>query len=126
MTGQTGRAEIEVHGAAGKLSDSNKQTLKVAPPGFPVAQSYAGRLLGKQQVSVKLPPQWIGGSLEVRLSAFPSTLADLQKGVDSMLSEPNGCFEQASSTNYPNVLSLDYLQQHKAANPEVTRRAKGC
>ena len=80
--------------------------------------------MGKQQVSVKLPPQWIGGSLEVRLSAFPSTLADLQKGVDSMLSEPNGCFEQASSTNYPNVLSLDYLQQHKAANPEVTRRAK--
>ena len=56
---------------------------------------------------------------------FPSTLADLQKGIDSILREPGGCFEQASSSNYPNILVLTYMQEHDVADPELTRRAKG-
>jgi len=124
VVGQKGKVDLEVRGLAGSLGDAKRQSLTVVPPGFPVAESYAGKLDGKQEVTVRLPADWVQGSLEVSLAAFPSTLADLQKGLDGIIRQPYGCFEQASTSNYPNVLTLNYLEQHKVANPEITRRAK--
>ena len=39
---------------------------------------------------IPMPEGWVNGSLEVTLQAFPSSLADLQKGLDSILREPSG------------------------------------
>ena len=58
------------------------------------------------------------------MQVYPSTLADLQKGLESLLREPNGCFEQTSTSNYPNLLILDYLKESNQAKPEVERRAR--
>ena len=38
---------------------------------------------------------------------------------------PNGCFEQTSSTTYPNLLVLDYLKKTKRINPELQLKAEG-
>jgi len=124
VIGQKGDCELVFRGTAGGLADAVRKTLSVVPPGFPKALSYSGRLDGQQELVVKLPEDWVPGSLEVALNVFPSTLSDLQKGMDSMLREPCGCFEQASTSNYPNVLSLQYMQEHDVADPQVTRRAK--
>ena len=43
-------------------------------------------------------------------------LATTMSGLDGMLQEPNGCFEQASSTNYPNVMIMQYMEQHDVAD----------
>jgi hypothetical protein len=40
------------------------------------------------------------------------------------LREPNGCFEQTSTSNYPNLLILDYLKESDQARPEVERQAR--
>jgi hypothetical protein len=37
---------------------------------------------------------------------------------------PYGCFEQTSSTTYPNVLALDYLKKTGQSKPEVERQAR--
>ena len=37
---------------------------------------------------------------------------------------PYGCFEQTSSTTYPNVLVLDYLKTTNQAAPEVQMKAE--
>src|SRR5260370_32387673 len=41
-----------------------------------------------------------------------------------MLREPGGCFEQTSTSNYPNLLVLNYLKETDQAKPEVARRAQ--
>ena len=41
-----------------------------------------------------------------------------------MLREPGGCFEQTSTSNYPNVLILDYLKESDQANPAAMKRAR--
>ena len=46
------------------------------------------------------------------------------KGLEGLLREPNGCFEQTSTSNYPNVLILDYLKESDQAQPEVEARAR--
>ncbi|MEX2118991.1 MAG: MG2 domain-containing protein [Pirellulales bacterium] len=127
---QAGEAIIEFRGAAAAqdgrpLADAVQRRLRIVPPGFPVHRSYGGRLSGEQQLSIDLPDDVVPGSLEVVLNAYPSTLADLQQGLESILNEPTGCFEQASTSNYPNILSLEYLEEHRVASPELTRRAKG-
>ncbi len=124
VTGQAGEAELKFTGLAGPLADGISKRLTVVPPGFPVSQSYSGKINGEQTIKVTLPDDWVEGSLEVTLSAFPSSLADLQKGMEGMLRDPNGCFEQTSSSNYPNVLALTYMEEHNVADPNFTRRAK--
>jgi uncharacterized protein YfaS (alpha-2-macroglobulin family)/uncharacterized membrane protein len=124
VTGEKGECDLTVRGAAGNLSDAVTRKLKIVPPGFPKNASYAGRIDGPQEVTVHLPEAWVPGSLEVTLNAFPTTLATIQKGLDGILQEPNGCFEQASTSNYPNVMTMQYMEDNNVANPAVTRRSK--
>ena len=124
VTGQKGDCPITFKGTAGRLADAVKRSLRIVPPGFPKNLSYSGQIDGQQELVVDLPEQWVPGSLEVALSAFPSTLADLQQGMEGIMREPTGCFEQASTANYPNVLALEYMRQHDVADPALTRRSK--
>src|SRR4029077_10563776 len=61
--------------------------------------------------------------LFVRL--YPGPLSQVIEGMDSILSMPYGCFEQTSSTTYPNVLALDYMKRTKKLTPEVHAKAEG-
>jgi len=63
------------------------------------------------------------GTMTGKLTMYPSPLATMVEGTEAMIAEPGGCFEQASSTNYPNIMILGYLEQHKAAKPEIVERA---
>ena len=73
---------------------------------------------------IDLPQTWLKGTLKARVEVYPSTLANLEKGLAALLREPNGCFEQTSTSNYPNLLILDYLKETDQALPEVERRAR--
>ena len=45
--------------------------------------------------------------------------------MDAILRMPGGCFEQTSSSTYPNVLALDYMKRTKKLTPEVHAKAEG-
>jgi alpha-2-macroglobulin-like protein len=45
--------------------------------------------------------------------------------MEGMIREPGGCFEQTSSTNYPNIMILSYLQSHDAADPSLVAKTQG-
>jgi hypothetical protein len=62
-------------------------------------------------------------SLLVRL--YPGPLSQVIEGMDSILRMPGGCFEQTSSSTYPNVLALDYMKRTKKLTPEVHAKAEG-
>jgi uncharacterized protein YfaS (alpha-2-macroglobulin family) len=49
------------------------------------------------------------GSFAATVTMYPSPLASMTKGMEGMIREPGGCFEQTSSSNYPNVMVLAYL-----------------
>ena len=46
------------------------------------------------------------------------------EGLDAIFQMPYGCFEQTSSTTYPNVLALDYLRQTGKSAPQVEAKAR--
>ena len=107
----------------GFAQDAIRQDIKVSSSGFPVAQAYSDTLEGTMVSKIKLPESIIAGTLKVSAKVYPSVLADLQKGLEGMLGEPHGCFEQTSTTNYPNLLVLDYLRESNQNSPEIEKRA---
>ncbi|HVS34991.1 MAG TPA: alpha-2-macroglobulin family protein [Gemmataceae bacterium] len=124
-TVKEGDAVLTFAGQADSFAaDAERRRFHIVPEGFPVAESHSDLLEGSASQTVELPDSWVKGTLKCRVQVFPSTLADLQSGLESLLREPNGCFEQTSTSNYPNVLILDYLKESEQAKPEVERRAR--
>jgi uncharacterized protein YfaS (alpha-2-macroglobulin family) len=121
-----GEAKLRVTGETEKknFDDSIETSIKVVPQGFPIVGSQSDLLEGSAKNEVILPETWIPGTLKYQVAFYPSTLADLQKGLEAMLREPGGCFEQTSTSNYPNLLVLNYLKETDQAKPEVARRAQ--
>jgi hypothetical protein len=120
-----GEAKLTFEGKAAPFpADAIRMGFRVVPQGFPVVGSHSDLLEGSASHTIELPATWVKGTLKCQASVYPSTLADLQKGLEGLLREPNGCFEQTSTTNYPNLLILDYLKESEQAKPEVEKRAR--
>jgi hypothetical protein len=119
-----GKAELLVTGKGGEFNDSIVRAIRVVPDGFPINGSVSDVLEGSSTSTVTLPETWIKGTLKVQAQVYPSTLADLQKGLEAMLREPCGCFEQTSTSNYPNLLILNYLKESNQEKPEIEARAR--
>ena len=119
-----GAAEVTLEGVAGAFRDRVVRSLPIVPQGFPVEESHSDFLAGVAKQNLVLPDGWVPGTLQCKVQAYPSTLAALQKGLEGLLREPNGCFEQTSTSNYPNLLVLDYLRETDHALPAVEKRAR--
>ncbi len=120
-----GVAEVRFAGTSESATDVFFAKLPVVPDGFPVEGAVSDALERVARHEVVLPETWVPGSLKCSLNVFPSTLAELQKGLEGLLGEPGGCFEQTSTTNYPNALVLRYLRESDQANPDLVRSARG-
>ena len=73
----------------------------------------------QQPAHVAVPADAIEGSVKANVKLYPSTFSQLVEGLDAIFQRPDGCFEQTSSTTYPNVLALDYLRRTKKSVPQV-------
>ncbi|MFK7740809.1 MAG: MG2 domain-containing protein [Planctomycetota bacterium] len=108
-------------------TDRIRRTITVAPRGFPHRRSSGGSMLPNTPGSwrVQIPTDPVANTLGVTLKVYPSPLAALSQGLEGMLREPHGCFEQASSTNYPNTLVLNLIEASGDNVPTVAARARG-
>jgi hypothetical protein len=120
-----GTAELRLTGRCDPFGDDAVvRTVPVVPEGFPVIGAVSDVIDGLARHEIVLPATWVPGTLKCQVSVYPSTLAELQKGLEGLLREPGGCFEQTSTTNYPNALVLQYLRESDQANPAVMKQAK--
>ncbi len=122
VTGKKGKTEVRFVADAGGLRDEFVREIAVAPRGFPQSISKSGRIKDSVVHEVELAGL-MDGTAEGHLKIYVSQVSTLIAGLDGMLSEPGGCFEQASSTNYPNVMILRYLKTAQIAAPRVMSRA---
>ena len=101
--------------------DGFETSIRTLERGFPARQVAAGNA-AQNAFNIHLGDP-VEGTLSATLTAYPSALEDVLKGMERMLRQPSGCFEQVSSSNYPNLLVLDLLRQTGTAKPEVESRA---
>lgn len=119
--GIEGKFPISVRLDSEKYSDHMDHTLHVRPIGFPVRHSFSSTELDKStQFTIKDIER---NSLKAKFTAFPTVLSDLFTGAEAILREPHGCFEQVSSSNFPNILALQYMNQSGTVNPDIEKQA---
>jgi len=120
-----GEGTLTVHAAAGPVRDAVRRAVRIAPPGLPQATVVNGTIgEGGQVVDLLIPPDAVPGSVAVRMKAYPSTFSELLDGLDGIFRMPHGCFEQTSSTTYPNVMALAYMKANGIETPEVAAKAR--
>ncbi len=90
--------------------------------GFPVIETFSGNKSGKHEFTIN---KVIPGSIHTSLKIFKSLEGQLLDGIESMLREPHGCFEQTSSSTYPNIYILKYLRESGKSNPAIEQKARG-
>lgn len=103
--------------------DAFSAPLKIISQGFPVQQSFSGGQLKEDFQSSIIDV--VKGSKKVSLRAYPSVTSDLLAGIESILQEPSGCFEQTSMSSYPNALVLSYLKANDTKDDRLTTKATG-
>lgn len=65
----------------------------------------------------------IAGSKKVIVKLYPSAITQAIENIDGMLKLPSGCFEQTSSSLYPDILVLKYLKNNKMESEEIEKKA---
>ncbi len=88
--------------------------------GFAVIETFSGNNTQQHIVNIS---KMIPGTLESKLKLFNNVEGQLLDGIESMLREPSGCFEQTSSSTYPNVFILKYLKETGKVNKVIEKKA---
>jgi uncharacterized protein YfaS (alpha-2-macroglobulin family) len=120
---KVGSRELEVIARAGGLADRVRRPVEVVPDGVPTEVVHNGSLIKPAGVSLTLPKDAIEGSPRAIVKLYPSAFSQLVEGLDNIFQMPHGCFEQTSSSTYPNVLALDYLKRTGQARREIEAKA---
>jgi len=111
VTGGPGQAEVRLAAEGGGLRDELVRSMTIEPVGFPRQWTASGRLGARSTHTVTLGDV-VEGSLTATLTLHPSPVSTLISGMEGLIRTPGGCFEQTSSTNWPNVAILNYLEAH--------------
>lgn len=113
MNGEASRADVVV------------REIEVVPNGREQSLVFNGRLENTAEHRVNFPADAIPDANKIYVRLYPGPLSQVIEGMDSLLRMPYGCFEQTSSSTYPNVLALDYMKRTKKLTPEVHAKAEG-
>jgi hypothetical protein len=111
--------------AGGNRADIVVREIEVVPNGREQNTVFNGKLETSVEHQVSFPAASIAEASKIFVRLYPGPLSQVIEGMDSILRMPGGCFEQTSSSTYPNVLALDYMKRIKKLTPEVHAKAEG-
>jgi alpha-2-macroglobulin-like protein len=99
-----------------------QHTIDIYAKGFPVSIDISGTKSGNEvfQINNMLP-----NTLQSGFKIYFNPFSEITNGLQSMLREPSGCFEQVSSSNYPNIMALQLLSQTNTINEDFKNTALG-
>ena len=112
--------------AAGEVRDDVVvREIEVVPNGQEQDLVFNGTLDSRAKHELKFPAASIPDATSILVRLYPGPLSQVIEEMDSILRMPGGCFEQTSSSTYPNVLALDYMKRTKKLTPEIHAKAEG-
>jgi hypothetical protein len=115
----------QMNGAGKVRRDVVVREIEVIPNGREQDFVFNGNLENSVQHDLHFPAAAIPESTSILMRLYPGPLSQVIEGMDSILRMPGGCFEQTSSSTYPNVLALDYMKRTNKLTPEVHAKAEG-
>ncbi|CAI8769353.1 TonB-dependent receptor plug domain-containing protein [Chryseobacterium sp. IT-36CA2] len=113
QTDEIVNSDIQFSVRSGDFRETMILPFKVEEKGFPHQFSIINNKTEDIKINI---PEYINGTLYSSYYVFENTALKLFEDLEQLKREPYGCFEQLSSTVYPNIFILDYLKSTKKIN----------
>ena len=111
------KATMKIGFSGGGFKEVVTENIEILARGFPIDQGFTSQELSQSfTLEVKDP---VEGSVNLSFNAQTSLDEELQADLKRMVRQPRGCFEQTSSSNYPNLLILEYLKSTGNLDPKT-------
>ena len=121
---QLGAFPLQLDARGSAMADSVRRTVRVAPNGEAVELAHNERLSGRIEKTLNFPVDALPGANQALLKIHPGLFSQLVEGTDGILRMPGGCFEQTSSSAYPNVLVVDYIKRNRLGAVETLAKSE--
>lgn len=116
-----GKDKIDIRFGDASFKDRFVETVEVVKRGFPMDFSFSSRALATSfSMTVS---DMIENSLSGKLVVYNDITSQLMNGIESVLREPHGCFEQLAATTYPNIQILNYFINSQQSNQDIETKA---
>lgn len=121
---KAGERAVRVKATSAARGDALERKITVVPNGMRVVRTTNGHLVGSKTASIDFPKDAIEGGNDLSVKIYGGPLGQIGEGLEGVFQMPYGCFEQTSSTTYPSILALDFLERSKAVSPELEHKAR--
>ena len=121
---RVGNHSLRVTAQGPKIADAVEREIRVIPTGERIEHTKNEVMKDFYSDTFIIPAETIPDSPSLWAKFYPSRFSEVVEGLDSVFQAPYGCFEQTSSTTYPNVLVLDYLKRMGKLTPEIEIKAR--
>ena len=118
----TATVTVRAHGAS--QGDAVTRTIPIVPRGERIAITRNGVLRGSATFTVNLPAEADVATSDLALRLYPGPVSQVLGGLEGLLQQPYGCFEQTTATTYPNIMVLRYLRESTSQNVEAIAKAQ--
>ena len=115
---------LTVFGYGSELSDAVRRTVEVVPDGKEFREGRSDRLGEAVTRTVTIPEDAIDGASRLFVKVYPGLMSQAVEGLDAILRIPNGCFEQTTTSAWPNIMVLNYLRESDQLTPEIELKAR--
>ena len=121
-----GPKDFVLDAKAGEYEDKVSRKLTVKPKGFPEEESFGGILEPGKPIAhtISIPQGVVPQSLTSNAAVYPTPLANMTEALQRMIQDPNGCFEQTSSTSYPLTMAQQYFVSHTGVDPKLVEASR--
>lgn len=121
---EAGKNTLRVESKSGSVSDIVEKTCDVKLNGVErndVASS--GIITDDLEQDIIFDNNTINGMKKVKVKLYPSNISVAVENIENMLKMPTGCFEQTSSSLYPDILVLKYLEDNGIKDETTKNKA---
>ncbi|MFT5892944.1 MAG: hypothetical protein ACI9Y7_003059, partial [Dokdonia sp.] len=101
-------------------SDFLTTSTTIVSPYFPTEASLSGFKNESFELAID---NAVPESMNAEFNLYTDIVGEVMDGIASLIRKPYGCFEQTSSSTYPNVMVLKYLRESGKSNSEIEAKA---
>ena len=121
---KAGNNKFRVEVSSNNLTDIVEKECIVSVKGYKVEKVVStGNLDEDISEDILILDNIIDNTAKAKIKIYSSSMSQTIEGMENIFRMPTGCFEQVSSTLYPNILALKYLEDNKIVDEEIKSKA---
>ena len=119
-----GDVKFRIEASGNELTDIVEKRTTILPNGYKIEKVISSGVLENDTTDdILLLDEVIPNTAKAKVKIYASNMAQTVEGMENILKMPSGCFEQISSSLYPDILTLKYLQDNGIVNEELKDKA---